>query len=239
LVARFSLALIVLLALNDSTSAQVMLDEPCVRTETFPMPRVSGPWDYRKRDVGPSVTASERSHFTPQVENLVRGITGPLPREFSFMLHGWPNHHRALAALIRWAERDKSRQPGGLDYSVDCYFLRAIRFRPDDLIVRMLFADYLSKTGRPEEAVPELDRVRVAAGDNPLTQYNLGLLYFQVGRYADARAQAHRAMELGLERTELRDRLQAKGQWAAPPEPAAAAASSATPAASAASTPAR
>ena len=31
---------------------------------------------------------------------------------------------------------------------LDCYFQRAIRFRPDDVVVRMLFASYLLKDGR-------------------------------------------------------------------------------------------
>ena len=201
--------------------------EPCVRSETFPRPTVNGPFDYRNERG--ALQMVESNHFIPQIENLVRGKSSTLAAELSFVLHGFPNHHRALATLIRYSERERSPQPADLDYSVDCYFLRAIRFRADDMIVRMLFADHLSRTRRPTEAAAQLEYVKAASPDNPLTQHNIGLLYFQLGRYKDATAQAHLAMAMGLPRTDLRDLLKAKGQWTdAPPAPADSPASAAS-----------
>ena len=193
------------------------LVEPCLRSDSaHPRPAVSGPYDYRSPANRGIVRMVETNHFTQQVENLVRGRTGPLAGEFSFVLHGFPNHHRALASLSRYGLRENSAQPGNLDYTVDCYFQRALRFRPDDLIVRMLFADYLSKIKRSDDASLQLDYVRGAAPDNPLTQYNVGLLYFQIGRYKDALAQAHLAMSMGMPRTDLKEKLQAKNLWTDP-----------------------
>lgn len=191
--------------------AQQEFVEPCTRSEVFPRPATGGPFDYRNQRQ--ALRGVESNHFTPQIENLVRGRTGTLAGELSFMLHAFPNHHRALASVARYSFREKSAQPGGLDYSVDCYFERALRFRFDDLIVRMLYADYLGRTQREALAVSQLVYVKQAAPDNPLTQYNVGLLYFQVGRYEEARAQAVTAEALGMVRTDLRDKLKAMGKW--------------------------
>ncbi len=202
--------------------------EPCARTESFTRPATGGPYDYRNQRS--ALRMVEDNHYIPQIENLIKGKTGTLASEHSFVLHAFPNHHRALASLARYSEKLKSRQPGDLDYPVDCYFERALRFRSDDLIVRMLYADYLGRTQRANEAAAQLEFVKASAPDNPMTQYNVGLLYFQLGRFADALAQAHRAAELGMPRTELMDKLKAKGQWAdatKPPVLAAPAAASA------------
>ncbi len=199
--------------------------EPCARSETFPRPAVNGPYDYRNQRA--ALNMVESNHFIPQIENLVRGKTGTLAQELSFVLHGFPNHHRALVSLSRYGLREKSATPGNLDYTVDCYFQRALVFRPDDHIVRMLYADYLSRTNRAQEAAAQLDYVRETAGDNPMTHYNAGLLYLQIGRYAEALAQEHRAAALGMPRTELRDKLKAQGKWAEPTAAAAAAPASA------------
>lgn len=193
------------------------LVEPCLRSDSaFPKPAVSGPYDYRSPANRSNVRMVEANHFTPPIENLIRGRTGTLAGEFSFVLHGFPNHHRALASLSRYGLRENAAQPGNLDYTVDCYFQRALRFRPDDLIVRMLFADYLNKIKRNDDAKLQLDYVRGAAADNPLTQYNVGLLYFQIGRYKEALAQAHLAMSMGMPRTDLKEKLQAKNLWIEP-----------------------
>ncbi|MDE2370312.1 MAG: ABC transporter permease [Burkholderiales bacterium] len=201
-------------------SAVETLIEPCPRTNTFPIPNNRGPWDFR---TNPGVRMVESNHFTPNVENLEHGNTGTLAAEIAFLLHAFPNHPRGLATLMRWSIRDKTPQPGNLDYTVECYFLRAERFRPDDLIVRMLHADYMIQLGRPKDASMQLDYVAIKAGDNPFTHYNLGLLYFQMGRYKDAREQAWAAMDEGMERKDLIERLRAKGEWSDPPASAASA----------------
>lgn len=195
--------------------------EPCARTDSFPRPSTAGPFDYRNQRQ--SLGTVENNHFIPQIENLVRGKTSSLAAELSFVLHAYPNHHRALVSLMRYGLREKSARPGDLDYTVDCYFERALRFRSDDLIVRMLYADQLGRTNRVTDAAAQLEFVRASAPDNPMTQYNVGLLYFQIGRYKEALAQAHAAAALGMPRTDLRDKLVAKGQWSDPPARDAAA----------------
>lgn len=208
------------------------VEPSCARTASFPRPLTNGPFDYRSN---PQVlTMVETHHFGPEVENLIRSKTR-FSGDLSFVLHAFPNHHRALAAMIRYAMREKSTRPGELDYTVECYFVRAVKFRPEDLVVRMLFADYLSRIGRTADAVAQLDYVVNGAEDSGLTLYNVGLLYFQMGRYGDALELAHKARALGMQRTDLIDRLKAKGEWREPAaKDGAPANSQAVPAASAA-----
>jgi hypothetical protein len=195
---------------------RVLFTEPCQRPAGRPLPAVSGPYDYRTEKKGLGIV--DGRHFTTRVENLVGVESRVLSSEFSFTLHGYPNHHRALAALIRWAEREKSDQPGNLDYSVDCYFRRALVFRSDDYIVRLLYADYLIRRGRTAEAGQHMDHVLATHPDSPLTHYTLGLLYLRSERFDEALKQAHKAIEMGVPHTELRKKLQDLGRWREQPE---------------------
>jgi tetratricopeptide (TPR) repeat protein len=96
----------------------------------------------------------------------------------------------------------------------------------------MLFAQYLQKTGRTAEALQQLKFTETLAKDNPLTHYNLGLSYFEVGNFDAALDQAHQAQVLGMQRPGLADLLRQKGKWRDPepatssPEAAASSASS-------------
>lgn len=201
-----------------------------VDSTTCPMGKPFG--DYLKdKD---RVAMSERFHFTPQVEALIRGQSSELiGADIDFMLVNYPNHHRALVAMMRLGEKEKTPQPKGAKYPIDCYFDRAIRFRRDDAVARMLYATYLSKNGRQAEASAQLEAAAKTAPDNPFTQYNIGLVYLEMKDYVRALEQAHKAYALGFPRTELRDRLKIAGHWKEPapaPVPAADAASN-TPAA--------
>jgi tetratricopeptide (TPR) repeat protein len=200
-----------------------------------PLTNAFGPFDYRKVR-GEQLQLVEGAHFTPPVESLIHGATATHPgQDIDYTLRAFPNHHRALLAVSRLAERDKTTRPQGMNYSVDCYFERALRFKPDDLVARMLFVGYLTRGNRIDEAKQQLAYVAANAGDNPFTYYNVGLLYLDMKDYDDALSNAHKAYAMGFNRPELRDRLQAVGKWTEPP-PAPADAASA-PAAAAASAP--
>ena len=180
-----------------------------------------GPYDYRTdRDKLPIV---ERFHFTPEVETLIRGNTGLIGGDIDYTLRAFPNHHRALISMIKLGERTKSRQPPGAKYTVECYFDRAIRFKPDDTIVRMIFATYLNKNGHEREAIQQLDEGAKLAGDDPFAHYNAGLLYFDMKIYDKALQQAQVAYALGFPRPALRESLTAIGKWVDSPAHSASA----------------
>ncbi|MEH0165821.1 ABC transporter permease [Roseateles microcysteis] len=197
-----------------------------------------GPYDFRHdRDKLPIVLGA---HFTPMVEALIRGTTSQRPgADIDYTLRAIPNHPNALLSMARLADRERTDQPVGSRYTVDCWFDRAIRFRPDDHVVRMLYANFLTEKKRSEDALRQLEIVRLQlAKDNPLTHYNLGLLYLGLQIYDKALVEAHQALALGYPRTELQEKLRAAGRWKEPGDDAAAEAASA-PASGAASEPSK
>jgi tetratricopeptide (TPR) repeat protein len=183
-----------------------------------------GPFDYRSQRSKLAIV--ERFHFTPDVEALIRGgkSANSLGSNLDYTLRASPNHHRALAALARLAEREKLPQIAGMRYSVDCWFERAVRFSPDDTIASLLMVSYLSRTGRTDAALARLQVAAEAAKDNGFTHYNVGLGYLQLKKYDEALQHAHRAVHLGFSGQELKKQLQAVGHWREPtPEKAPAA----------------
>jgi len=177
-------------------------------------PLSEGPYDYRTDRQ--RVTFIEGNHFQPQVEALVGGVSGPIGAELNYMLLYVPNHPRVLLALIRYGQKLKWAPAPGLRYHYECYFDRAIRFRPDDTVVRMIYATYLNKFSRTSEALSQLAYAADVAKDDAFTHYNIGLIYLDMKRYDLALAQAHKASSLGFERPELRDKLKAAGRWKEP-----------------------
>lgn len=172
----------------------------------------NGPFDYRT-ERGSGLKTVEQFHFTPNIENLIGGNSAPLGAELDYTLRAFPNHHRALMAMMRLGEKLKSPQPAKAAHSVECYFERALRFRPDDSTARMIYATFLAKYGRGPEAIKQLEIATAAAGDNAYTHYNIGLIYFDIKDYDQALAQAHRAYGLGFVQPQLRDQLKNAGKW--------------------------
>jgi tetratricopeptide (TPR) repeat protein len=177
----------------------------------------------------------EEFHFTPEIEALLRGKSGSLGQELNYTLTHVPNHHRALIALTRYGEKMKSPRPADLRYPIECYFERALRFRPDDNVARLLYAHHLAANQRAPEAARQLELAAAAAGDNPFTHYNIGLIYVEIKSYDRALEQAHKAAALGFGRTALREQLQAAGRWQEPAAAGPGSPASAAPVATAAS----
>ncbi len=182
-----------------------------------------GPFDYRRdRDKLPIV---ESNHFTAQVEHLVKGITGPLGADIDYTLRAFPNHHRALLAATRLGKKLASNQPTGMNYSIDCYYDRAVRLTPDDTVVRGLYAIYLRENNRRPEAEAQLDVGVRAAGENAFAHFNLGVQYAEMQLWDKAARQARKADELGMPRQELIEMLRKAGKWTETPAAAASPAS--------------
>ena len=152
------------------------------------------------------------------MESLIRGHTTTTPGgDIDYTLRAIPNHPNALLAMMLLGEKDKTPQPRGSRYTVECWFDRAMRFRQDDPIVRMIYTTFLTKAGRKSDAIQQLETVVRSADENAFTYQNAGLLYFDLGEHAKALTLAHKAIELGLIRPELRERLQSVGKWEDPP----------------------
>lgn len=169
--------------------------------------------DYTNAEDRKGLSVVEQYHFTASVEGLIKGASGPLGGDIGYTLDRFPNHHRALAAMSKLALRDKNRKPHGARYTIDCYFERAVRFRPQDARVRTLYGSYLLAVGQADGALSQLEQAAVLEPDNPTAHYNLGLLYLQKKDYAKARSSAHKAYSQGFPLEGLKNKLSAAGQW--------------------------
>lgn len=187
-----------------------------------------GPFDYRTANAQQRHMV-EHAHFTRGVETLTRGATGPFGNDIGYTLAVFPNHPRAIQTMERLAEKQKKDPPQGADMTIECYYARGMTYAPDDLVFRMFYVSYLTRRDRIDEARRFLEFVVERAGDNQLTHYNAGMLYFDMKDYDRALAQAHRAIAMGVQRTELRDRLTSVGRWK-DPDPAAPADAASAPA---------
>jgi tetratricopeptide (TPR) repeat protein len=169
--------------------------------------------DYANADDREGLGVVEQFHFTPDVEKLIKGASGPLGGDIGYTLDHFPNHHRALGAMTRLALRDKNRKPHGARYTIDCYFQRAVGFRPKDAKVRSLFGSYLLALGQADAALDQLEQAALLEPDNPTSHYNLGLLYLKKKDYDKARASADKAYGMGFPLPGLKNKLIAAGQW--------------------------
>jgi tetratricopeptide (TPR) repeat protein len=172
-----------------------------------------GPFDYRDPAAMDMLAAVEGGHFTPNVEKLISGITGSLGQELDYTLRAFPNHQRALASLARLGLRNKATHINGTKWSVECYFNRAVRFKPDDDGVRVLYGSYLFRLGRIDEAIEQLNEAVGLAPENATANYNLGLLYLEKKDYAKALAFAKKAETLGFPLPGLKNKLVEMGKW--------------------------
>lgn len=175
----------------------------------------SGPFDYRNERE--ELSKVEGAHFTEVVEALVRGTTNATPGgDIGFTLAVFPNNHRALIAMMKLGEREKTLKPIGSRYTVECWFDRALRFRPDDGVVRMIYSSYLDSKGRQPEANNQLKIATTYARDSAITHYNIGLHYLKLKNYEMALHQAHKAIALGWPQSGLREYLLKVGKWREP-----------------------
>lgn len=179
-----------------------------------------GPYDYRVSR-GETLDIVERAHFTPRVEALLRGETGTLGQDISYTLHAFPNHHKALIAADQLGLKEKTDKPNGVRYVLECYFQRAVIYKPDDAVARMIYARFLFRRDRAAEAKAQLEIAGSAAGVTPFTLYNIGMVLFEFKEYEQAARYARLAEQQGFPRDDLKKRLQEIRQW--PAEPAAAA----------------
>ena len=177
-----------------------------------------GPFDYRRASAETKKLV-EDAHFTVGIQSLTKPqntMFRDMAQDVSYTLNVFPNHPRALLTMHRLATRWKSDPAPGTLVTVECWFDRAVRFRPDDTVVRSLYAKYLGDLRRTEESLRQLKLATEHAKDNPISHYNIGLVYLEFGQFDLALEQAHKAIAMGYARPELVDALKKAGKWAEP-----------------------
>lgn len=174
-----------------------------------------GPFDYTDPGNADSLRNVNTNHFNADVEGLRKGMSTSLGGDLDYALRAFPNHHRALSAMMRLGRRDRSDKVYGAHFSVECYFLRAVEFKPDDSIVRLLYGVYLAGKKRYKDALEQLQAGEKASPNDANLKYNLGLTLFELRRYEEAAAYAKQAYDLGFQLPGLRRKLESVGAWPA------------------------
>lgn len=189
-----------------------------------------GPFDYRKA-TKEQKDLVEGAHFLPHVERLIRGHNSAGPGgDIAYTLRVFPNHPRALLSMMKLAEKEKTNKPFGSTYTIDCWFDRALRFQPEDGVIRMIYGTYLARKDKSKEAIEQLEEARHLLGEEDgNAHYNLGLAYCELKQYDKALEHAHKAYALGFDLPGLRNKLQRAGKWRDPPKPEPPPAEAATP----------
>jgi tetratricopeptide (TPR) repeat protein len=159
------------------------------------------------------IRGMERNHLNADVENLVKGqTTAQAGGDLRFMVNYVPNHHRALAALMRLAQRERTDTPAETGpLTVRCWMHRATVFSPSDGKSFLLYGIYLARNGLKDEALEQLEKAAKLLPDSMDVSYNLGLIYFDMKDYKNSRRYAQRAYELGFPLPGLRQKLAAAG----------------------------
>lgn len=195
-----------------SISSQLMAESYCGTLENYV--GQAGPFDYYDYDSRKEyLPVVERHHFSKKVERLEEGLTATVGSDISFVLRVFPNHPRALDAMSRLAIRDKTTQPAGSSHTTLCFFERAIRFKPNDAVARSLFASHLLKIGKPDLAIEQLVIATELEPENPTSNYNLGLLYFDKKNYVQAKKYAKKAYSQNFPLPGLKNKLKSVGKW--------------------------
>ncbi|MCV2217543.1 tetratricopeptide repeat protein [Thauera sp. Sel9] len=176
----------------------------------------SSPADYRMASEA-ARRLVERVHFTDDVRMMRRGgSTNQIAADIAYTLRKFPNHHEALMTMGNYSLKVKLNPPPGAQYSVECWFDRALRFTPDDAMVKTVYGLYLIKRNKHNDAIAQLEAALAQAGDNANVHYNLGLAYFDLKRYDKALESAHAAYRMGFPLPGLKNKLARVGAWREP-----------------------
>lgn len=175
-----------------------------------------GPFDYTNPDhFAHKLSIVEKFHFRPEQELSTYKPNSKVKVDFGYTLRAFPNHHRALMALARWLKLHKP-EDWTSEMRPECYFYRAVAWRPRDAVSRMIFGYYLHQNQRLNEAEAQYRMAVQIQPDYAEGHYNLGLLLADQKRWPESLAEAHRAYELKYPLPGLKNRLIAAKVWTEP-----------------------
>lgn len=197
---------------NSSVLARQINNQTCDIVKGSPLDAGNyGPFDYTNPAHQKHRPQVESHHFTREVEALISGRGSSTPGgDLQYTLRKFPNHHRALYAMIRYkTESHKwSKHAKSIDiYSMECFFRRANYFRPKDPIIYMLHGMYFHKLDDLSAAESQYLKSLEIQEQIPETHYNLGLLYIDMNKLEAAAKHAKLAYASGYPLAGLRNKL--------------------------------
>jgi tetratricopeptide (TPR) repeat protein len=168
-----------------------------------------GPYDYNDPVARQqNLPVVERHHFNANVQSLRSGQTGSLAHDLGYTLRAFPNHHAALDSASRY-ELKGGRMSDQDIKGAECFFKRAIAFRPDDETVRMLYANHLVKRKKNVEAREQYFKALELAPESAEVNYNAGLFFLAEGDVVRAKELATIAYQHGYPLPGLRNKIAA------------------------------
>jgi len=155
----------------------------------------------------------EKNHFTKKVENLISGEHADIPIDIHFMLRVCPNHYRALNSMAKYQLLKGPPDINAEYWTADCYFKRALLFKPKDWKIYYLYGIYEHKKNNYKEALEKYQKAYSIQENNSELNYNMGLLYFDLNNYDKAREHAQKAYNLGYPLPGLKNMLKSVNKW--------------------------
>lgn len=214
-----SLVILASLLAMTPTVAQAQGIGPAGECGILKPPGQYGPFDYRTATFEQKDLV-ERFHFNLEYKALMRGVdrtegmSSNVAAGFDYTLRAFPNHHFALAGMERLsARKGNAEKLEGAPFRVECWFLRAIEFTPDDGLVRALYGIYFARRGRADAALDQLQQAATMSGSDPNAMIQVAAAYLELKRYEEAQQAAQKAYDLGYPVFGLRDRMKRMGQW--------------------------
>lgn len=184
------------------------------------IPNKYGPFDYRAAGLADRELV-EGAHFSLEYQAYLQGKKKssrhanelPPAAGFGYTLWAFPNHPQALAAMEDLSIRYKAETLPGALIRVHCFFQRAVRFTPDDALIRAIYGYYYARRGKTVEARRQLEKAEALDAVNIDTYVYVSFAYLEMKDYEKSVAAAKRAYELGFALPGLRNRLQRLGKW--------------------------
>jgi len=159
-------------------------------------------------------------HLVPAEAQATKGVVPGAKvyniwEEIDFTLRWFPNHPKGLQFMSNWLPK----YPHPPDKDVEYYFQKALAYRPTlelrpvDATVRVLYAIYLHKQKKYQQALEQYESALSITPDNSEIHYNLGLLLVARKNYPAALKHAQTAYTLGFPLPGLKNKLKKAGVW--------------------------
>lgn len=211
---RFA-ALALIAGAHMDASAGVSIPAPFVGTDLNGTPCVGnatgyGPYDYTNpAHRGQNLFLVESAHFTPEIEQLIRGKHAvSIEGDLEYTLRAFPNHHRALYTAIRYHISGSASKNFPLP---ECWLNRARHFAPQDSKLLLLEGLYLHQKRRYQAAMEKYREAETRIQYKGELHYNMGLLSLDIGEPAAARKFADQARAAGYGLEGLNQKLKRLG----------------------------
>lgn len=205
--------LLVVMSLLASVNAYAQRDNvTCGITQGMPLTNAYGPYDATLPGNQSLLPIVVTAHFTKSVEQLLKGTTtvDPLP-DIDYTLRAIPNYHPALKSVMNYEFSGGKLRNDPRFYTVDCYFKRALYLAPKDYKATVLYAIYLHRKKKMQDARTYYERALKLQPDFIDAHYNFGLLLFALGELDSAFKHASIAYDGGYQLPGLKRKLVAKG----------------------------